>query len=139
MILNKTTEYALTVLGHMAVSEEEIFSAEYLHEILEIPRRYLRTLLTDLSKLGFIKSAKGRKGGFIFARPIEEITLSHVIEMVEGTSMTGNCLVGHTKCKEDQPCVMHETWLEAKSSMINTLAQTTLRDLRNRKMAKISN
>jgi len=138
MILNKTTEYALTVLGHMAISEEEIFSAELLHDKLEIPRRYLRTLMTDLSKLGLIKSTKGRNGGFIFARPLEEISLSQVIEAVEGTSVMGSCLLGHTKCREDQPCVMHETWMEARSSMINTLSTTTLSDLKERKKAKDS-
>jgi Rrf2 family transcriptional regulator, iron-sulfur cluster assembly transcription factor len=138
MILNKTTEYALTVLGHMAVSDEEIFSAEFLHDKLEIPRRYLRTLLTDLSKLGLIKSAKGRNGGFIFAKPLEEISLSYVIESVEGTTVMGSCILGHTKCNEDQPCVMHETWMEARSSMINTLSNTTLRDLKERKLAKDS-
>lgn len=119
----------------MAVGEEEIFSAEYLHEKLEIPRRYLRTMLTDLSRLGFIKSAKGRKGGFIFARPIGEISLSNIIEMVEGTPVSGNCLLGHTKCREDQRCVMHETWMEARSSMIKTLSQTTLQDIKERKRA----
>ena len=120
----------------MAVSEEEIFSAELLHDKLEIPRRYLRTLLTDLSKLGLIKSTKGRRGGFIFARPPEEISLSQVIEAVEGTTIMANCILGHTKCKEDQPCVMHETWMGARSSMINTLSNTTLRDLKDRQTAK---
>ena len=122
----------------MAISEEEIFSAELLHDKLEIPRRYLRTLMTDLSKLGLIKSTKGRNGGFIFARPLEEISLSQVIEAVEGTSVMGSCLLGHTKCREDQPCVMHETWMEARSSMINTLSTTTLSDLKERKKAKDS-
>lgn len=136
MILNKTTEYALAVLAHMAVSDEEIFSAELLHDKLDIPRRYLRTLMTDLSKLGLIKSAKGRNGGFIFAKPIGEISLSQVIEAVEGATVMGNCILGHTKCKEDQRCVMHESWIEARTSMINTLSNTTLHDLKERKKAQ---
>lgn len=35
MILNKTTEYALTVLGFMATRNEEMYSAEYLHQQLK--------------------------------------------------------------------------------------------------------
>lgn len=138
MILNKTTEYALTVLGFMAVSEEEIFSAEYLHEKLAIPRRYLRKLMTDLSRIGLIKSEKGRSGGFVFARPLEEISLSYIIETVEGTSVMGSCLIGHTSCNADQPCVMHDTWSEAKSKMIKTLSNTTLLDLRTKNHLKMS-
>ena len=129
MILNKTTEYALSLLGYMAVSQNDIFSAEFLHDELDIPRRYLRKLLTDLSKLGFIRSAKGRKGGFVFAKPLEEITLASIINTVEGSEVMRSCILGHTKCNEEQPCVMHETWLEAKSKMLEALSNTSLYDL----------
>jgi len=133
MILNKTTEYALSILGYMAVSQGDIFSAEFLHDELKIPRRYLRKLLTDLSKLGFIRSTKGRNGGFVFARPLEEINLAAIIKTVEGTELMGSCLLGHQSCKEEQPCVMHETWLEAKTKLLDALSNTTLYDLRERK------
>ena len=133
MILNKTTEYALSVLGYMAISQNDIFSAEFLHDELDIPRRYLRRLLTDLSKLGFIRSAKGRKGGFVFAKPLEEISLAFIINTVEGTEVMQSCILGHQKCKEEQPCVMHETWLEAKAKMMDALSNTTLSDLREKK------
>ena len=132
MILNKTTEYALTVLSYMAISENEISSAEFLHNKLEI-RRYLRRLMTDLSRLGFIRSSKGRKGGFVFAKPLEEISLASIIKTVEGAEVMGSCILGHQKCKEEQPCVMHETWVEAKTKMLDTLSNTTLYDLKEKK------
>ncbi len=137
MILNKTTEYALTILGHMATSQDEIFSAEFLHDKLEIPRRYLRKLLTDLSKLGFIRSTKGRNGGFVFAKPLEDITLSSIIRAVEGSEIMRSCILGHQDCKEDQPCVMHDTWLEAKTKMLDALSNTSLHDLKVKKKARI--
>ena len=137
MILNKTTEYALTILSYMAISREELFSAEILHIQLDIPRSYLRRLLTDLSKLGFIKSAKGRKGGFVFAKPLKEISLSQIIQTVEGSEVMSSCILGHNSCKEEKPCVMHETWLEAKTKMMDTLSGTTLLDLKRKKEAQI--
>ncbi len=137
MILNKTTEYALTILGYMATNQEEIFSAELLHYKLEIPRRYLRKLLTDLSKLGFIKSEKGRNGGFSFAKPLEEISLALIIKTVESAEVMGSCILSHHSCDEEQPCVMHDIWLEAKSKMLDTLSNTTLLDLKKKKEARI--
>ena len=133
MILNKTTEYALSILGYMAISQNDIFSAEFLHDELDIPRRYLRRLLTDLSKLGFIRSEKGRKGGFVFAKPLEEISLANIINSVEGAEVMQSCILGHQKCKEEQPCVMHNTWLEARSKMLDALSNTSLQDLREKK------
>ena len=136
MIFNKTTEYALSVLGFMAMSQDEVFSAEYLHEQLDIPRLYLRKILTELSKSGFVRSTKGRNGGFVFAKPLDEISLADIINKVEGTEVKENCIGGNSKCHAEQLCVMHEVWFEAKSKMVDTLSFTTLLELRNRNEEK---
>jgi len=132
MILNKTTEYALTVLGFMATRNQEIYSAEYLYNELKIPRRYLRRLLTDLSKLGFIKSSSGRSGGFEFAKDLSEINFLTIINALEGAEALTTCLLGFKCCIVDKPCVMHNAWTEARSKMIETLTQTTLADLKDK-------
>lgn len=132
MILNKTTEYALTVLGFMATRNENIYTAEYLHQQLNIPRRYLRSLLTDLSKHGFLKSSSGRNGGFVFAQELKEINLALVINKLEGIDAIGNCILGFSCCIVDKPCIMHEPWMEARSKMIETLTNTTLADLKEK-------
>ena len=139
MILNKTTEYDLTILAFMDIGNETPVSAEFLHDQLVIPRSYLRRLLTELSRQGFIRSSKGRKGGFVFDRPLEEINLAMIINSLEGTEILGNCILGHLSCREDQPCVMHETWKEARTKMLETLSNTTLLDLKQKSREKISN
>jgi Rrf2 family transcriptional regulator, iron-sulfur cluster assembly transcription factor len=130
MILSKTTEYALTILGFMATRNEDLYSAEYLHQQLNIPRRYLRRLLTDLSKHGFLESTKGRNGGFVFAKDLKEINFANVIETMEGTDILNRCLLGFSCCVVDKPCVMHDAWAEASRKMKDTLANTNLADLR---------
>ncbi len=132
MKLNKTTEYALTVLAFMATRNQQMYAAELLHNELEIPRQYLRRLLTDLSKKGFIISTRGRNGGFVFARDVSTINFAQVIEAMEGTEAMNTCLLGFTACIVDHPCVMHDMWTESRSKMIETLTKTTLADLRDK-------
>ncbi len=132
MILNKTTEYAFTILGFMATREEEMYSAEYLHDQLKIPRRYLRRLLTDLTKHGFLKSSLGRNGGFVFAKELKEINFQMVLNALEGSDALTTCFLGFSCCVVDHPCVMHDTWVEARSKMIETLTNTSLADLREK-------
>lgn len=132
MILNKTTHYALTVLAFMATRNEEVYSAEYLYEQLNIPRRYLRRLLTDLSRLGFIRSTKGRKGGFVFAMPMEEISILNIINSMEEPDALDKCILGFSCCIVDKPCAMHDQWIEAKSKMTDTLTNTSLAGLREK-------
>ena len=132
MVLSKTTEYALTVLGYMATRNEELYTAESLHEALKIPRRYLRKLMTDLSKLGFIKSTLGRNGGFVFAKDLKEFNFHQVILALEGNEAMNTCLLGFSCCLLDAPCAMHDIWQEARSKMIAVLMNTTLADLREK-------
>ena len=132
MILSKTTEYALSVLGFMATRNEEMYPAEYLYEQLHIPRQYLRRLLTDLSKKGFIVSSRGRNGGFIFARDLSTINFAEVIDAMEGPEAMNTCLLGFTACIVDKPCAMHNLWTDARSKMIDTLTNTSLADLREK-------
>jgi Rrf2 family transcriptional regulator, iron-sulfur cluster assembly transcription factor len=132
MILNKTTRYALTILGFMATRNEEMYSAEFLYEQLHIPRRYLRRLLTELSVHGFIRSTKGRNGGFVFAIPPAEISFLSIIDALEEPGAMDTCLLGFSCCIVDKPCAMHDKWLEARSKMSDTLTNTTLADLREK-------
>jgi len=138
MILSKTTEYALTILGFMATRDEEVYSAEFLHQQLNIPRRYLRRLLTDLSKQGFLESAKGRNGGFVFARDLKEINFANIIEALEGTDILNRCLLGFSCCLVDKPCVMHDAWNEASKKMKETLSNTSLADLRGKYQSNVT-
>ena len=132
MILNKTTEYALNVLSFMATRNKEIYPAECLYKELNIPRQYLRRLLTDLSKKGFITSIRGRNGGFVFSRDLSTINFAQVIEAMEGTGAMKTCLLGFTACIVDHPCVMHDLWTEARSRMLEILTNTSLADLKNK-------
>ncbi len=132
MILKKTTEYALSVLAFMATRNEEMYPAEYLYDELKIPRQYLRRLLTDLTKKGFIVSSRGRNGGFIFARELATINFTQVIEAMEGPEAMNTCLLGFTACILDHPCAMHDLWTEARSNMIETLTKTSFADLKDK-------
>jgi predicted AAA+ superfamily ATPase len=50
MNFKKTTAYALRILDFLLHNEKERFSAADLHSRLQIPRQYLRQLLTNLTK-----------------------------------------------------------------------------------------
>ena len=70
MRLSKTSEYALRILSFMAKEPKALYSAKYLVESLNISDKYLRKLMTILSKADFIKSIQGRVGGYSFNKDI---------------------------------------------------------------------
>jgi len=131
MILNKTTTYAIRVLIFMATDEREKFSAQYLYENLKISNRYLRRLMTDLTKHGFIASNRGRNGGFLFARELDNLFLSEIIHKMEGPDLFQSCILGMKDCKLSPVCAMHEPWLEIRTKMMTTFSATSLQQIRN--------
>lgn len=129
MNFSKTTEYALRVLTTMALGGKKLYSAEDLYQELKIPRRYLRRLLTDLSKAGLIAGTRGRSGGFVFAKDPDKITLKEIIDLVEGKETLNPCILGFSACVADGHCTMHADWIEAKAQMEVVLTRTTLGSL----------
>jgi Rrf2 family protein len=112
----------------MARSPEELYPARLLVEKLRISDKYLRRLMTDLSKAGFIKSVQGRDGGYLFDKDISEIHLSQIIDAVEGMDKYTGCVLGFDECSDENPCVMHAAWLPIKQQLINTFQNKTLSD-----------
>jgi Rrf2 family protein len=130
MILTSTTSYALRILIQMAQDKQNMVSAKTLHDILGIKKQYLRRLLTDLVKHGFIKSSRGRNGGFEFARDPGQIYIYEVIDAIEGFKSFEGCLLGVKDCTQSPQCTMHSIWAEARDVMIRTFRSTTLSALK---------
>lgn len=128
MKLSHTSEYALRILSFMAKEPEKRYSAKYLVEQLKISDKYLRRLMTDLVKSGFIKSIQGRDGGYTFAKTIDQIILADIIDSVEGMEKYMGCVLGFDRCSDSNPCVMHATWVTVRQEFANTFNNKTLAD-----------
>ncbi len=126
MILSKTTLYALKILHLMASEKKEIYSGSYLHDRLGIPLQYLRQLLTTLSKNGYIKSHRGRNGGFEFNKDPKEIFVADVIDSVEGLDAFNTCFLNFEECPFDNPCALHNAWQESRERIISVLKTTSI-------------
>ena len=137
MILNSTTSYALRILIQMTQDKQNIVSAKTLHDILGIKKQYLRRLLTGLVKHGFIKSSRGRNGGFEFARDPGQIYIYEVIDAIEGFVSLEGCLLGVNDCNQSPQCAMHSIWADARERMIHTFRSTTLSALKKEQPGQI--
>ena len=62
----------------------ELSRIEELAALEEVPANYLVQILGELRKGGLIESRRGKQGGYLLARPPEEISLREVIALVQG-------------------------------------------------------
>lgn len=50
----------------------------------ELPVQFLEQLFATLRRAGLLRSQRGVKGGYSFARPASEITVLEVVELLDG-------------------------------------------------------
>lgn len=129
MNFSKTTSYSLNVLSYMAKHESVRMSASYLHNQLNIPYSYLRTMLGELSKKRFINSIKGRDGGYILSRDKSDIFLMEIIETTEGPDDFNRCALGFDKCPFNGGCYLHPVWTKMRTDIVKILKTTSLADV----------
>lgn len=129
MILNNTTEYALRILAFMVKDADRIYPASYLVDTLKISDKYLRRIMTDLTKAGFIKSIQGRDGGYFFNKNLEDIYLKDIVEVTEGLNKHLACVLGFEQCSDSNPCALHETFKGLRVEYAKIFENTTLANI----------
>lgn len=136
MKLSKTSEYSLRILSYMINSDMQVFTAKHLVKTLNVPDKYLRRLMTDMSKKGFIKSIQGREGGYVFAKNANRIYLSDVVDAVEGIERYKGCIMGHETCSDENPCSLHKTYAPVRDHLVSFLSNTTILELKDNTIIK---
>jgi len=133
MRFSKTTEYALRIFSLMAENEKKLYRAEEIFEKLRIPMRYLRKLLTLLSKSELMHSIQGKSGGFMLSKKIDKISLYDIVKVTTTKSDESMCFFGFKNCAFDNKCSMHDKWESIQSYIDNILKSTTISDLTNKR------
>jgi Rrf2 family protein len=134
--LFKSSEYAIRCLVFMATSECELCSVKKLSDALDIPYKFLGRLMSRLGAAGIVAALKGKNGGYQIARPMEEVYLADIIEVVEGLESYDRCILGFETCDDDNPCPLHDHWTGHKEGIRNMIDHTTLADLAQSKSTR---
>ncbi len=102
----------------------------------QISLQYLAHLITPLITAGIMKSTPGARGGVWLARSPQEIKLSEVIGLLEGSIAPVACVSDPKYCSRSDFWVTRDIWGELKKVMDGVLESTTLQDLVERHKSK---
>jgi Rrf2 family protein len=76
-----------------------------------------------------IRSTRGAHGGVQLARPPQEIKLSEVLGVLEGSIAPVDCINDPKACPRSELCVTRDVWIELKEAMDGVLESKTLQEL----------
>ena len=95
----------------------------------EISEKYLWHLIPPLKNAGLINATRGPHGGYTLARPPLQITLEHIISVVEGPISLVKCVDNQTFCTRVDICIARDIWDEVSEKITDILASITLADM----------
>ena len=102
----------------------------------QISTMYLEHLITPLIAAGLVRSTRGARGGVWLARSPENVKLSEIMKLLEGSLAPVECVDDPNYCERSETCVTRDVWIGLKSAMTGVLESKTLKDLVDEQRAR---
>jgi Rrf2 family iron-sulfur cluster assembly transcriptional regulator len=119
-------DYAARALLSLALhGSDRPTSVKEIAERTGLPQPYLEQILLAVKGAGLVRSKRGVGGGYVLARPPEEISLADVLAAVDGPLTA--LMEEHDHCEGH--CVLQEVWVGVSDEMRRFLEGYTLADL----------
>ncbi|MBR1487034.1 MAG: Rrf2 family transcriptional regulator, partial [Synergistaceae bacterium] len=94
MRLSTTARYGLKAMSDLCVNLERNNSPISVSDIAarqNIPVNYLEQLFGKLKRKGILESVRGAQGGYLLARPAEEISIADILNALDEPFIFGSC------------------------------------------------
>ncbi len=125
MKLSRKSDYALRALMGLVARRAagEPVSVRELAQENDIPPRFLEQILLDLKRAGVVASVAGRDGGFLLAKPAEEVTLGQIIRHFDGVLAPIGCVstTHYEPCSQEGSCRFRRVLLDIRNYIARRL------------------
>jgi Rrf2 family protein len=122
-------DYAVRAAVELAASGDAPVSAERIAEAQGIPVNFLENILLDLRRAGIVESRRGAAGGYLLAKPADEIALADVVRAVEGPLASVRGLSPDALEYEGSAVPLRDVWVALRSAVRSVLEHVTLADV----------
>jgi len=122
-------DYAIRALAELAVAGDGPVKADQLATAQDIPINFLRDIMRELRRDRIVRSHRGPEGGFVLARPADEISLADIFRAVDGPlaevrDQSLSAMSYHGPAAE-----LPVVWMAVRAGLRRVLETTTIADL----------
>lgn len=132
MKLSTRGEYGLRAMFDLALRQGEgPIPLKGIAERQQISGHYLEQLIASLRKAGLVKSVRGAQGGYLLARPPNEITVGDIVRVLEGPIGPTECVSEEEAilCDRSETCIARRVWERVRDSIVEVMDSITLEDM----------
>ncbi|MCC5971772.1 MAG: Rrf2 family transcriptional regulator [Pararhodobacter sp.] len=129
MRLTTRTNLALRTLMVCAVNADRIVRKTDVATAINASENHLAQVINQLGQTGYIKTLRGRRGGFVLARPAEEISVGALFRTFESDLPFIECFSNDNTCPLKDHCRMAGHLARAIEAFYASLDPLTLGEL----------
>lgn len=132
MKLSCRSEYALLAMVYLARHQtEEYISVQTIAAAQQVPPRFLEQILLALRRAKYLRSSKGKGGGFRLAVSPDTISLAEIVRLFEGalapTESVSKYFYGPTPIEKETRLL--ELFKEVRDYIAEKMEKTVLSDV----------
>lgn len=133
MRITTWAEYGLICALHLARKNSEgPVTGREIAENEKLPGDYVEQIMLRLRRAEIVRSTRGAKGGYMLARPPEDISVKDVLQASELATFDLHCVshpVNEERCADSGDCSIRPVWLLLQQRIDEVLAGVLLSDL----------
>jgi Rrf2 family nitric oxide-sensitive transcriptional repressor len=129
MQMDKFTDYALRILIILAVRDPERLSTSAIAKIYDLSDNHLSKVASELVRLGFVSSVRGRAGGLTLAMPAKDISVGAVVRAIKADAPVVECFGTNKSCRILPACGLRTPMQEAQEAFFAALDPYSLQDV----------
>ena len=128
--LSKKADYALIAMKHLALrAGAPSTSAREIAEQYDIPIELLAKVLQRLVRTGLLVSTQGTRGGYTLSRPPKSISISDVIQAIDGPFTVTACTTEKHDCEQYSKCSVRDPLWQLRERIVAALGTVTLSEM----------
>jgi Rrf2 family protein len=142
--LSKRGEYALRALIDFGVAQaigRPLLQVSELAAKEGLPIKFLEQILMQLKAAGYLESRRGKHGGYLLARPPENISVGQVARLIDGPLAPIACVsqtaYERCSCPDEEHCGLRILMMDVRNAISNILDRYTLADVVEVTMRKL--
>ncbi len=129
MQLTMLSDYALRILLYAAAHPDRLVTIDETLRALPASRGHIMKVVLTLGQAGFLRSQRGRAGGFTLALPPADIRLGDVLRHTEPHYQMVECMGSHNACPITSACRLPAVMQEALAAFMAVMDRHTLADV----------
>ena len=138
MKLSNRGEYGLRAMINLANQNHHngVVQIKEIADHEHIPAKFLEQILLTLKNAGMLQSKMGVGGGYYLAKPADQITLGHIVRVLDGPLAPIRCVSQMAYepcgCPDERTCGLRMVMGDVRNAIAGVLDRTTLADVTQR-------